>query len=463
MPIRIGTENIGDIYVGTERIAEVYVGTELVWQRIVQIVFDAVATYSGARVSAATTSVPVSSISTAGSTAAWAVDSVDTFADNLATDGASSISSGNFVITGGGSAAGAPTGDTCTPRAVTQANVFTGTTYSTASTGTATQNYNNYTGHTPYTVTETQEPISTSDTDRTTTARGTVPNDPALYSNANAAIAEQVTVPISGDTANPTPNQNVPGVGSRGPGTYNGSPFSQARASQTVNTSCGNANVSGTGTMSVTINDPADVTEGDDVSFTASVNTSYTPTPAITYAWTFSGAGVSPTSSSAASPTVSTSNDGTLLANLSVSHAGDEGSTFSANAAEVDVDVASAAPPPLSFTPDSFNIGNISRATFPTSPQTAMAYSVTSTAAGGGGIASQGTGAGAFGGFNNFGSDGVTGIAGFNTNFAGTTFSFSLYNPGAQSATLGTGTQVWQATGVDGSTATISITYTLVA
>ena len=34
MPIRIGTENIGDIYVGTERIAEVYVGTELVYQRV---------------------------------------------------------------------------------------------------------------------------------------------------------------------------------------------------------------------------------------------------------------------------------------------------------------------------------------------------------------------------------------------------------------------------------------------
>ena len=273
MPIKIGTDGFTGGFVGTNKITKIYEGTNLVWQDIVAVLFDAMASYTGGQVSFATTSVATSTIDTTGSTAAWTVDSVDTFANNAATDGQSSLSFDQLTATV------VYDGTVDPPYTPPTNQVVAGNNYTATGTEDGTS-----TARRRYTNTITQAAVDTSATTRTPNARGVVP---AGYSNSDDNIVIQVSVPIAGDTAQAPPARAIPA--SYGGGTLaagsdvvrNGPVTPVSRSASIAQT--------GSGTYTLTISGEQAPTSGDTDTYTVAAGGDNGGLADTNYAWTVSG------------------------------------------------------------------------------------------------------------------------------------------------------------------------------
>ena len=273
MPIKIGTDGFAGGFVGTNKITKIYEGTNLVWQEIVAVLFDAMASYTGGQVSFATTSVATSTIDTTGSTAAWIVDSVDTFANNAATDGQSSLSFdqlGATVVYDG----------TVDPPYTPPANqVVAGNNYTATGTEDGTS-----TARRRYTNTITQAAVDTSATTRTPNARGVVPPG---YSNSGENIVIQVSVPIAGDTAQDPPARAIPA--SYGGGTLAAGSSVERNGPVTPVSRSASIAQTGSGTYTLTISGEQAPTSGDTDTYTVAAGGDNGGLADTNYAWTVSG------------------------------------------------------------------------------------------------------------------------------------------------------------------------------
>ena len=324
MPIDIGGTTLSDIRIGGTAVTKVYCGSEEIWPVLAG--FSSSASYTGGQVSFATTSVAPSTISTAGSTAAWTVDSVDTFANNAATDGQSSLSFDQLGATVNYDGVF----DDLSPLA---SQVFN------SGSNTFTQNYTEdgtSTARRRYTNSITVSPVDTSATTRTPNARGIVPSG---YSNSDENIVIQVSVPIAGDDAQDPPARAIPasyggGTLAAGSSVVRNGPVSPIERN-------GTQTVAAAGTYSFDISGEASPTNGDTDTYSiTNISTSYTAGLDTNYAWTVTGGTIN-SGQGTTSISVTWTTDGAGSVAASNSFAGLAGPNFSASDSHP-VNVASA-------------------------------------------------------------------------------------------------------------------------
>lgn len=311
MPIRIGTENIGDVYVGTERIGEIYVGTELVYQRVMLQMFVPTASYTGGTFAAAGGTIPTGSYNTNIANPSASIGS------NAATDGQSALA---FVQL---SATEVYDGmfDVLSPA---NDQVFDGTTFTQSYTEDGTS-----TARRQYTNTITQLRADTNARTETVTVNGTIPTG-QNFENEGGATSATMSVPQSGDTGANPPARAIPadyggGTLAAGSSVARNGPVSAIERN-------GTQSATGTGTLSITVAESAtEVDEGDTITYSLSdISTTFTGTQNRTYSWEFAGGITDITTSSDASPVVTTTGDGAVVATCTLTFPGADGTNFSA-------------------------------------------------------------------------------------------------------------------------------------
>lgn len=270
MPLRIGTENIGDVYVGTERIGRIYVGTELVYQRVQLQMFVPTASYTGGTFAAAGGTIPTGSYNTNIANPSASIGS------NAATDGQSALA---FVQL---SAVESYDGmfDNLSPA---NNQVFDGTTFTQSYTEDGTS-----TARRQYTNTITQLRGDTNARTETVTVNGNIPKG-QNFENEGGATSATMSVPQSGDTGANPPARAIPadyggGTLAAGSSVARNGPVSAIERN-------GTQSATGTGTLSITVAESAtEVDEGDTITYSLSdISTTFTGTQNRTYSWELAG------------------------------------------------------------------------------------------------------------------------------------------------------------------------------
>ena len=322
MPINVGGTTLSDIRIGGTAVTKVYCGSEEIWPVLAG--FSSSASYTGGQVSFATTSVATSTISTAGSTAAWTVDSVDTFANNAATDGQSSLSFDQLTATV------VYDGTVDPPYTPPTNQVVAGNNYTATGTEDGTS-----TARRRYTNTITQAAVDTSATTRTPNARGVVPPG---YSNSDENIVIQVSVPIAGDTAQAPPARAIPA--SYGGGTLAAGSSVERNGPVTPVSRSASIAQTGSGTYTLTISGEQAPTSGDTDTYTVAAGGDNGGLADTNYAWTVSGGTIN-SGQGTASISVTWGAGGSGSVGVSNSFAAAAGPNFSASDSHA-VTVASA-------------------------------------------------------------------------------------------------------------------------
>ena len=221
-----GGMDMADIRIGSTQVEEVRLGAELIWQSVF-------AQYSGPALVPQGGSVQVNQF-----TSNFPIVSIDdvTYGPNLGADQVLNISRGSFVRDGGGGGVSG-TSTECDVLSPARNTIPAGNSYTAAGSSCFTvTTFNPYTGHTPYTVTEVSPAEPTpADIMRTFVVRG------------GDGEVVNVVVPQPGAAGNDV-TVNVPGLGQRGVGVYQGSPFTEPRPSSgRVPTSNQSVTTTGTG------------------------------------------------------------------------------------------------------------------------------------------------------------------------------------------------------------------------
>ena len=221
-----GGDDMADIRIGSTQVEEVRLGAELIWQSVF-------VEYTGPALVPQGGNVQINQF-----TASFAIASIDdtSYGPNLGANQQLRIDRGSFVRDGGGGTVSG-TSTECDVLSPARNTIPSGNSYTAAGSSCFTvTTFNPYTGHTPYTVVETAAAEPTpSDINRTFTVRGPEGEVVEVVVPQPGAAGVDVTI-------------NVPGVGQRGVGSYNGSPFTEARPSSgRVPTSNQSVTTTGTG------------------------------------------------------------------------------------------------------------------------------------------------------------------------------------------------------------------------
>ena len=193
-------------------------GQTVTWQSV----FSPTASYTAGSFAAAGGTIPTGSYTTNIASPSASIGS------NLGTNQDTRLVNDGFTATGGGNP-NTPTVSGCGSYSPLPSQRPSGQVFTQSRTCTETTTYQDRTGHTTYRVVEDTAQTTTNTRSVTVTVSGTIPTG---FVNAGNPTSATMTVSQLGSTGT-LENQNVPGVGSRNTGTYQGSPTTQARPSIT--------------------------------------------------------------------------------------------------------------------------------------------------------------------------------------------------------------------------------------